>query len=181
MAMAAALVCLAASLMRCSSSSLSDMRMRSAGSSLRLGKNSCVLRTLCLRGGSGAPGAPRMGDNEAVPLVRPMGGLRRTNSYSALNEILLTGEKSGHSGETEAPAPVVEESRQEASFERASRFDQIDQHSFDLICKLRPGGVREKVEINPNLTLAGSSVPEPVAELQLPEGEKLSIIIVSSV
>lgn len=63
-----------------------------------------------------------------------MGGLRRTNSYSALNEILLTGEKSGHSGETEAPAPVVEE----------------------------------------------SSVPEPVAELQLPEGEKLSIIIVSS-
>jgi hypothetical protein len=103
-----ALVCLSVSVMPCSSSVLSESRMRLSPSSMSMGKGSCVLRTLCLRGGSGAP---RMGDNGAVPLVKPMGGLRRTNSYSALNEILLTGEKSGHTGETETQ-PAEEPARQ---------------------------------------------------------------------
>jgi hypothetical protein len=106
--MAVALVCLSVTLMPCSSSVLSESRMRLTPSSLSMKKGSCVLRTLCLRGGSGAP---RMGDNGAVPLVKPMGGLRRTNSYSALTEILLTGEKSGHTGQSDT-APAEEPPRQ---------------------------------------------------------------------
>ena len=107
-ALAAAVVCLMTFVVCCSSRILSDSNRVMTHNSLRLGRNSGTLRALSLRGGSGAP---KMGDNGAVPLVRPMGGLRRTNSYSALNEILLTGEKSGHTGETET-APAEEPARQ---------------------------------------------------------------------
>jgi hypothetical protein len=104
-ASAIAFAFLAMSVMRCSSSTLAGGRMRSDSGLFLQRSSSSVLRTLSLRGGSSAP---RMGDNGAVPLVKPMGGLRRTNSYSALNEILLTGEKSGHTGQAdqqEEPIP----------------------------------------------------------------------------
>ena len=69
-----------------------------------------------------------MGDNGAVPLVKPMGGLRRTNSYSALNEILLTGEKSGHTGEADT-APAEEPARQGFCMESSS----VDELNFQQL------------------------------------------------
>ena len=57
-----------------------------------------------------------------------MGGLRRTNSYSALNEILLTGEKSGHTGEADT-APAEEPPRQALCIQSSS-LDELNFHQL---------------------------------------------------
>mmetsp|Transcript_28839 Transcript_28839/g.65344 ORF Transcript_28839/g.65344 Transcript_28839/m.65344 type:complete len:655 (-) Transcript_28839:258-2222(-) len=62
-------------------------------------------RTMNLRGGT-EMAAP---DAAGVRLVKPLGGFQRTNSYSCLNDVMLTGEKAGKISAEEVPAPVHEE------------------------------------------------------------------------
>ena len=75
-------------------------------------------RTLHLRGGSGTDIPPGTGASpalaskgavhlspvgtSAVPLVKPFGRIQRTNSYSSLNEVELTGDKAGKISEDDA-------------------------------------------------------------------------------
>ena len=74
-------------------------------------------RTLGLRGGTGTDIPPATGASPAtpakaahlspvgtgaVPLVKPFGRIQRTNSYSSLNEVELTGDKAGKISEDDA-------------------------------------------------------------------------------
>jgi len=94
-------------------------------------------RPLRLRGGAeGHQGTPVA---DGVPLVKPLGGFTRTDSYSALNENVLTGDKAGKV--TSSDLPIVSE-------------DKL------------------KVKSDPDVV-----IPE---KGQLPEGERLNIVIVSS-
>mmetsp|Transcript_43661 Transcript_43661/g.102666 ORF Transcript_43661/g.102666 Transcript_43661/m.102666 type:complete len:670 (-) Transcript_43661:214-2223(-) len=90
-------------------------------------------RILRLRGGEGETPV-----SDGVPLVKPLGGFTRTNSYSALNDELLTGDKAGKVSE-DLMSEIVE--------------DHVKHADPDVV------------------------IP---AVGQLPEGERLSIVIVSS-
>jgi len=92
--------------------------------------------TLRLRGGGEETAETETG---GVPLVKPLGGFTRTNSYSCLNDEALTGEKA------ETPGQVSDQ---------------------DVAINI------ERADSTPAF-----SIPEVG---QLPEGERLNIIIVSS-
>lgn len=107
---------IAASCVSCDAASAGVMAGR-RGALGRAAVPRALSRTLRLRGGTGtaiplskaavpaaAPKAVPLspGGTAAVPLVKPFGRIQRTNSYSSLNEVELTGDKAGKISEDDA-------------------------------------------------------------------------------